>query len=291
MRLKNIVKFGLLTSSLLSCVSFSQEFNSLDNATMAQVKIWQSGGRAQTIVSSDGKVIYPFGQIMPKVTCAIDRACDVEMEPGEKISDVILGSTQDWHAEKATSTENGKQIVHVIFQPRDSGLETNAIITTDHRTYHIKLFSPKTEGAYYNRVGFYYPDQIVSHWSDASQAVEHATEKDDTPAVTKSFVSPEMLAFDYRIDGSAEFKPLRVFNDGERTYMEMPDSLHTSDSPIFQLLDDKGNAQVVNYRMAEDKTTHTLHYIVDRLFDRAQLKLGDDVVKIVWKRKMKHFWE
>ena len=143
-----------------------EKYNELDDAAVSQAKIWQAGGKARPLMSSDGKIVFAFGQSMPKLTCSPLRACDVEMEPGEKVKKIILADSVNWTWDAAESIERGKTIQHVVFQPKDRDLESNVIITTDHRTYHIKLYSPKVEGAYLNRAGFYYPSELVSSWAD-----------------------------------------------------------------------------------------------------------------------------
>jgi len=239
-----------------------ERYNELDDAVTAQVKLWQSGAKAKPIMSSDGKVIFPFGQAMPQLTCSPVRACDIEMEPGETPRKVILGDGQNWQWEGADSIEKGKTVNHIVIQPKDSNLETNAIITTDRRTYHIKLLAPTTEGVFLNRVGFYYPESLVSSWDDK-------------------------MAFDYDVDGDADFRPLRVFNDGERTYIAMPEEIRHSEYPTLSLIDDKGNYMVVDYRRTVDEKTNTIYYVVDKLFSKAELHRDDDKVRIEWKRKKK----
>lgn len=267
------------------------QYNELEDAAVAQAKIWQGGGKAKPMMSSDGKVIFPFGQSMPKLTCSPTRACDVELQPGEKVKKVILGDKVNWNWDGAESVEHGQTIAHLIFQPLDNDVESNSIITTDRRTYHIKLYAPKNDGIYLNRVGFYYPQELVSSWEE-KMGVESATQtKDDGFKVMPVAVSPEKLDFGYRVEGDGSFKPVRVFNNGEQVYLEMPESLHTGDHPILMLIDEKGDAMVVNYRLKVDDETKKIHYVVDKLFAKAELVLGEKKVKISWKKKEKNsFW-
>jgi type IV secretion system protein VirB9 len=279
--------FSVAAGSVLAA---PQVFHELEDAAVAQAKLWQSGGRARPLMSSDGKIVFAFGQSMPKLTCSPGRACDVEMEPGEKVKTVILADKVNWAWEGAESVEKGKTIQHLVFQPRDKDLETNVIVTTDRRTYHVRLFSPKVEGDYLNRAGFYYPSDLVSSWAEKMGAEASATAKEESSSVMPAAVSPMKLAFDYRINGDADFTPVRVFNDGERVYMEMPDNLRTGENPVFMLIDEKGNEMVVNYRREIDPSTNRIHYVVDKLFNKGELRMGPNVVKISWKRQEKNWW-
>lgn len=267
-----------------------KRFNELEDAAAAQAKIWQSGGKAKPLLSSDGKVVFAYGQSMPKLTCSPMRACDVEMEPGEKVKKVILGDGLNWQWDAAESIERGKLVQHVVIQPKDKDLESNAIITTDRRTYHIKLYSPRQEGAYLNRMGFYYPSDLVSSWSDKMASVDAAEQKEQNLNVMATSVAPGQLAFDYRIEGDAEFKPLRVFNNGEQVFIAMPEVLRNGENPAFILIDEEGREMVVNYRRDVDAVTGAIHYVVDKLFAKGELRRGKETVKISWERKIKKFW-
>jgi type IV secretion system protein TrbG len=290
---KNLLKFGLILGSGLVFVGqvlAQDKFSHLEDAAEAQAKIWQAGGKARSLMSSDGKVVFAYGQSMPKLTCSPLRACDVEMEPGEKVKKVILGDGVNWQWDAAESVERGKQVQHIVIQPKDRELETNLIVTTDRRTYHIKLYSPKIEGAYINRMGFYYPSELVSSWADKMGVEAAAAAKEDGLNVLPIAVAPGQLSFDYKVEGDADFKPLRVFNNGEQVFMAMPDSMKNGENPAFLLIDESGKAMVVNYRRDVDKTTGSIHYVVDKLFSKGELRRGSETIKIDWKRKEKGFW-
>lgn len=280
----------VLLAFLSASAHAAKQYNELEDAAVAQAREWQSGGKARPIMSSDGKIVFAYGQSMPKLTCSPTRACDIEMQPNEKVRKVILGDGVNWKWEAADSVENGKPVQHVVFQPNDKNLESNVIITTDKRTYHIKLFSPQEEGIYLNRVGFYYPQELVQSWEDKAGVTATVEAKERSLSVMPAAVSPQKIAFDYRIDGKADFKPVRVFNDGERVFIEMPDSLRNGTNPILMLLDAKGNGMVASYRREEDPETNKVHFVVDKLFDTAMLVSDSDSVKITWKRKEKSFF-
>lgn len=275
----------------VSTVHAGEQYNDLEDAAVAQAQLWQKGGKAHPIMSSDGKVIFAYGQSMPKLTCSPTRACDVEMQAGEKVKKVILGDSVNWTWSGADSIEGGEAVQHVVFQPRDSNLESNVIITTDHRTYHIKLYAPKREGIYLNRVGFYYPQELVSDWEQKSGVVAEAKAKEDDAKVMSGPVSIDKLDFDYKVEGQGSFKPTHVFNDGGRVYLEMPSSVRVEESPILVLLDEKNQAMVVNYRVANDPETKKIHYVVDKLFSKGELRLGSEKVQITWNKKEKGFWK
>ncbi len=282
------------TMALLSCVSrpsiAADSYNELSDAIMSQVQAWQSGAKAKPLMSSDGKVIFPFGQGMPQLTCSPERACDIELEPGETPVDVIRGDSAHWVWKPTHSIEGGQTVNHVVLQPNDNDLESNVIITTDRRTYHIKVYAPHTDGVYLNRIGFYYPDDLVSSWESKTGKAAQAAVKEQAANVMPAAVSPDKMAFDYKIDGDADFRPVRVFNDGERTYIAMPDDIRHSEYPTLSLIDAKGDLMVVEYRRTVDESTGAIYYVVDKLFNQAELHRDDEKVRITWKRKAKKFF-
>ena len=285
---KFLTNAALLLATCLAAFNGAQaqtRYNLLEDAAMAQAREWQAGGKAMPLMSSDGKVVFAFGQSMPKLTCSPQRACDVELEPNEKPETVILGDKVNWSWEAAKSVERGKVVRHVVFQPKDRDLESNAIITTDRRTYHIKLYSPVTEGAYLNRVGFYYPEDLVAAWADkANEEAEQAQKEEGSRAMARA-VPPGDIDLEYRITGDADFRPTNVFNDGERTTILMPDAIKHGEHPVFIQIDEKGNAMVLNYRRELSTTTGAVRYVIDKLFAKGELRRGSEVVKISWKKK------
>jgi hypothetical protein len=57
------------------------------------------------------------------------------------------------------------------------------------------------------------------------------------------------------------------------------------------LIGDDDKALVVNYRVENDPSSHKVHYVVDKLFTKGELRLGAEKVGIVWKkREKKGFW-
>mgnify|MGYP001788563153 CR=1 FL=1 len=76
---------------------------------------------------------------------------------------------------------------------------------------------------------------------------------------------------------TSRWSALRAFDDGRQTFIEFPATLAVGEAPPLFLVDVKGDAQLVNYRV------RGRFYIVDRLFDAAELRLGSkkqDIVRI-----------
>src|SRR5260363_344688 len=63
-----------------------QRFLTQRDAVAAQAEAWRQNGIAKPILSDDGRILYPYGQTMPKLICTLLRACDIQLEPGERLT-------------------------------------------------------------------------------------------------------------------------------------------------------------------------------------------------------------
>jgi type IV secretion system protein VirB9 len=286
------IKLALLCLmlSMPAFASHNKKFLTLEKAAMEQAKKWQQTGTAKPIMSDEGKILYPFGQYLPTLTCAPLRACDIELEPGEMVTGKPLsGDSVRWKITKAESGTGESTITHIVVKPIDINIETNMIITTNKRTYHIRLFSSADEENYLNRVGFYYPEDIAHEWDTSAQLAKKSAQQKDKLVVSElQAVAVDQLDFAYQVKGKTPFTPVRVFNDGTRVFIQMPKAMFAAEAPILLLLDENDKPQIVNYRVKD------AYYIVDKLFDKAVLLVGESrgqqKVNITWNKNYKKRW-
>ena len=95
-----------------------------------------------------------------------------------------------------------------------------------------------------------------------------------------SATNVENLNFGYSVKAlnarhGPRWQPLRVFDDGLKTYIQFPPDLASSEAPPLFLIGPKDQAQLVNYRLIGG------YYIVDRLIDVAELRLGENPQMVV----------
>ena len=76
-------------------------------------------------------------------------------------------------------------------------------------------------------------------------------------------VRPHMVTGD-----KPDWRPLRAFDDGRQTFIEFPAQIATGVAPPLFVVGADGSAELVNYRMRGH------FYVVDRLFDVAELRFG-----------------
>ena len=84
------------------------------------------------------------------------------------------------------------------------------------------------------------------------------------------------LRFRYAISGDdPPWRPLRAWDDGSKVYIEFPARLDQGEAPPLFVVGPLGDNQLVNYRVSGN------HYIVDRLFAAAELRLGEHPQQVV----------
>ncbi len=204
------------------------------------------------------KTIYSYkeGDVY-EVYTAVDRVTDLELKAGENLSNApVAGDTVRWKISIVKSGVQSKEVTHVILKPLDTDLETNFILITDKHTYQIRAISADW---YMPSVSWNYPQEEDAELllTTSRQAVNEVVQ-----------ASPEALRFDYDVEGdSYDWKPIRVFDDGAKTYLQMPKTLRVTEAPALFIVE-SDEPMLVNYRVKGD------YYIVDRLFERAELRVG-----------------
>jgi type IV secretion system protein VirB9 len=200
---------------------------------------------------------------------APDKVSDIVLQPQEQLIAISAGDTARWVIGDTISGSDGGKQVHILVKPYTAGLKTNLVVTTSRRTYHLELEStPRTAMA---AISWRYPQEAVM-----TKSVETPPAVPARPA--QMGISPEILRFGYAIKGAAvAWRPLRAFDDGSKTYIEFPSSIGQTELPPLYILGEGGAAELTNYRL------QGRFYVVDRLFETAELRLGgkrQSVVKI-----------
>ena len=223
------------------------------------------------VPTKDGRILYTYGVGLPTAVCAPFRVCTIELQPGEKMTgEPKIGDDVRWLVEPGTSGTGDAATPLLLIKPRQDGLDTNMVVTTDRRTYYVRLISKTTD--YIARMAFNYPDDEKIKW-DAYLQKQKQEEAEGRAASRVDGIAPggmDSLFFDYQVKGSdhdPSIRPIRVLDDGVKTYIVMSALAEHRELPTLVIHGVDGN-EMVNYRVKGDT------YIVDRLFDRAALLLG-----------------
>lgn len=231
--------------------------------------IVQANAAARVQPSSDGAVnamqVYAFEEgALFQVYAAPGQITDIMLQSGEALSGtgpVAAGDTTRWVIGDTVSGAGATARVHILVKPTHSTLQTNLVVNTDRRTYHIELHA--TPSAYMASVSWRYPQ-------DEMLALKAAEATKARPAPERIAVDLASLNFAYRIDGDRPtWRPLRAFDDGHQVFIDLPPQVAQGEAPpLFVRSADGKTGDLVNYRLQNGRIT------VDRLFDVAELKLG-----------------
>jgi type IV secretion system protein VirB9 len=253
-----------------------------ERAGVAITQAWRDKSY-ETMVGQPGansSVEFRFGQSLPSIVCAILQVTDIELQAGEVVTQINLGDTTRWTVESAVSGSGADQVQHLIVKPRDIGLSTSLVVTTDRRTYHLLLVSDRREFMHdvtflYDRTPSATPPVVASATPAPSPAAS------DPPAPRRGDGKQVRLVSrdeadnadeSYTVAGNADWKPVEVYSKDGKTYLEMPASVRHKEAPV--LFEEKKagwfhhDKALVNYRV------HGRWYVVDRVLDNATLVSG-----------------
>lgn len=207
------------------------------------------------------KTVYPFieGRLY-EVHCGVDKVTDVALEPGEKLTNTpMAGDTVRWKIGMLTSGSKEGEVSHLVIKPLEDDLETNLLVTTNRRVYHLRLQSGNW---YMPTVSWHYPENEVLK----AELLENKSKNEEALSLP-----PEKLRFDYEIEGKDyNWRPEIIFDDGAKTYLRMPSKISGTEAPALFVINEDDEAMLVNYRVKGQ------FYIVDGVFDRAELKIGSE---------------
>ncbi len=229
---------------------------------------------------SASKLMYDYNEgSVYQVYVQLGHVTDITLHPNEKLVGVLAGDTERWNID----TANVDNTVHVYIKPKFADISTNFIINTDKRSYRLAISSTDT----YNPViSWDYPEEMyrklasteVYQNPEEKEFIDIFTEKIDGHYVAKT------MNYSYETKGSkkadAALFPLKVFDDGTRTYIQMPKS-NKYDLPVLYNVEntDKEKLMLVNYRI------HGAYFIADRVFMHARLHYSANVYVDIYPKK------
>jgi P-type conjugative transfer protein TrbG len=217
------------------------------------------------ILDGDGTLNFAYGQTLPSVICAPLYACDVSLEPGEVVQQVDVGDAVRWKVTPAVSGTGAHAVTHLIVKPTDAGLLSNMVVMTDRRSYTIKLVSRKD--LWTPKVAFTYPEDTQSRWKEYIQ--QRTQNQNAAYRLISNNTNPAPLDFGFHVKGdSPHWRPLRVYTDYEKTYIEFPPAIRNGEAPVLVIIGPESREQLVNYRMLDNR------YVVDQVVQHAALISG-----------------
>ncbi|MDP1985865.1 P-type conjugative transfer protein TrbG, partial [Phenylobacterium sp.] len=202
-----------------------------------------------------------------QVYTAPGQVTDIALQAGEQLvgaGPVAAGDTVRWIIGDTESGSGANRRIHILVKPTRAHLQTNLVINTDRRTYHLELRA--AERTYMASVSWSYPqDELIALRRQNAEA------RAAQPAATSALDALESLNFRYRIEGdNPAWRPVRAFDDGRQVFIEFPSGIAQGEMPPLWIIGAQGGAELVNYRV------RGRYMVVDRLFGGAELRLGAD---------------
>lgn len=276
MKMSVLIKLERLSllSAILSCLFCSSYSAFADNVdlddrdlkTLSKLDLLDAKQVPGTAYKA-GLVTFTYGSGIPTVVCALLELTDLAFEKGESILSVQLGDSVRWNIESAISGSANDSVEHLIVKPLEAGLKTSMLITTDRRTYHIRLKS--TEADFMPAVVFSYPNSLKlpskKHYGDDSYlqytsnyvSNEDHNDNSETNSSLKNYSSVQNVSYEgnsrpalnvaatyndstqrrnynYSVDGDSKIIPQNVYDDGKRTFIVMNNPINSSYLPVLQ---------------------------------------------------------
>lgn len=232
-----------------------------------------SSGGVLPVAGEDGALVYPFGHGLPTLICAPLQVCDLALEAGETVIGINCGDSR-WNVAQTYSGSVAGDVPHIIVKPlTDLEASTTLVVNTDRRTYRLRLKIRPNQSMPFVR--FSYPQDLSQVFAAREREVRQERAR-MTDKQTGEYLGE--LDFDYTVSGDrVPWRPTRVYNDGKKTVIELPDKVRGRRAPVLVIVRrEKGFLSV--FKKDQEHQTNSSYkdgrIVVDELFERARLLSG-----------------
>jgi type IV secretion system protein VirB9 len=185
----------------------------------------------------------------------------IELAQDEEVVSISMGDTTAWQIVPAG--------YRIFIKPMEEDATTNMTLITNKRTYFFELYAEEAEdirdpNMVFN-VRFIYPDDEMG---DSIRSFKGA-------AADPDLSHPEKYNFNYSISGHEDIAPVKIYDDGEFTYLQFRDK--NKDIPAIFAVDDDFRESMVNYHTSQ--TSPNL-IIVEQVFQKLSVRINKKLVCI-----------
>lgn len=209
--------------------------------------------------------LVPYGSTNPVLNCSPLGACVVALEDGEAIESRFLPDSARWQVEPGT-TGPGQRTPLLVIKPKECGIASNLIVSTDRRVYTFLLNAPACDPdklapatIRFDQIRFTYPESFALLWQPAPPV--------SSPTLATAASRLDQLNFDYFVSaGRKAIEPLTVFDDGVKTYIVLRPEDLDRDAPAIFLHGEHGRLEAVNFSPpAHGNRTYTVDRVAKEL--------------------------
>jgi type IV secretion system protein VirB9 len=236
----------------------------------AQVQLAEAGvpittdSRIKTFVYNENEVFH--------LTLHYGYQSNIEFAIGEEIDTLSIGNSSSW---KITPVDR-----RLFIKPLEGSAKTNMTVITNKRTYQFELESKDPDQNLDEElvyvVRFFYPSESFDNplpKIDEKKFMPEKVEKlPDADIKSNSDTKNNNFNFSYTITGPDSIAPVKIFDDGERTFFKFPNNNATLPS-LFIVEENKSENRTSYARQGE-------YIVVKRIFKKMALRLGKDVVYV-----------
>lgn len=185
----------------------------------------------------------------------------IELAKDEEIVSISMGDTTAWQIVPAG--------FRLFIKPMEEDATTNMTLITNKRTYFFELYAEEADNIrdpdmVFN-VRFIYPDEE----QEDTIRTFHASTSD--PDLTH----PEKYNFNYSLSGNEDIAPVKLYDDGEYTYIQFRDK--NVEVPAIFAVDEDLRESMLNYHMSQSSKNLI---IVEQVFPKLSMRLGKKLVCI-----------
>lgn len=180
-----------------------------------------------------------------EINTKVGYVTDVQLRPGEVVQKIASGNTTQWQVD--VDIIDGVQ--HVYIKPMVSGIRTNMIINTDQRSYRF-LVNSTDEMEYVVVFNFAELDRETQLKAEAEALAAQQARLDNLKRLQNTHFNTNYKVIKTKNVKTA-YVPKNIFDDGQKTYIEVSDLALRDNLPLVYSYDDweKGKLQLVNYRL------------------------------------------
>ena len=116
--------------------------------------------------------VYPWTEgALYRLYASPERVSTIALQSGEELIDISAGDTVRWVVGDTSSGQGSTRRVHILIKPTLPDIQTNLVVLTDRRTYHLELVS--TKQAYMASISWTYPADTLVAWQAAHLGLSH----------------------------------------------------------------------------------------------------------------------
>lgn len=208
----------------------------------------------------DGKMHLYVNSRNNTVQCKVQQLCDIALLPGDTFQSWFMTNGDAWaDSAKSKSTYTDKDgVQHIILQATTSSSNNPVILVGTSEQYHFNLIANTTA----KTNNYVFINQKNSSFNSTNAVIDDGLAiKLDTKKMDCKYYS--------KGDTDSYIRPVKVCNDGKKTYIQMQGNIDTTDLPTIYTFGTQGQLlQLNNPRYRKP------YFIVDNVLRRIAVVSG-----------------